>query len=230
MYRNAVYYFIALLVILVVGFWPSYYSKFFGEVTFGQHFHGITMTLWCVLLITQAWLMRTKRNKQHKMLGKTVYVLGPLVSIAAIYVTFDFIAKVPQPHSKGVLAIHWFGIFLAASFTWMFIQAIRHRKNARLHASYMICSSMIFLIPGLGRAVRDIAGSIGLTAPPFAVIMSIPLVIAVVLLWRIPAQRQLKAPFMVFAIAWGSNIFLFLTLPYAQWWVDFTAWSGLLLA
>ncbi|MCC2618018.1 hypothetical protein LJ739_17320 [Aestuariibacter halophilus] len=230
MYKNAVYYFIALMAVLVVGFWPSYYSKFFADITFGQHFHGVTMTLWCLLLIIQAWLMKTGRNRYHRSVGKIAFVLGPLVSIAAFYVAFDFIAKVKQPFSERALAIHWFGLFLAVLFTWLFFQALRHRKNARLHASYMVCTAMVFLIPGLGRAVGSATEMIGISSPPFVITMSIPALIAVILLWKVPQQRKLTAPIYLFAIAWIINVGLYLTLPYAQWWVDFTLWSSRLLA
>jgi len=44
MYRNAVFYFIVLLGVLLIGFWRSYFSKLGApDVTFEQHFHGVVM-------------------------------------------------------------------------------------------------------------------------------------------------------------------------------------------
>jgi len=230
MYKHAVYYFIALLAVLVIGFWPSYYSRLFDDISFGQHFHGITMTLWVVLLINQAWLMKTGNRKLHKTTGKLAFVLGPLVIVAAFYVAFDFIAKKSMPYSEGILAIHWFGIFLAFLFAWLFAMAIYHRKNPQLHAPYMICTAMVFLIPGLGRALRHVGEFVGFQAPPFPVIMAVPVVIGLIMIWRIPSQRAIGSPVGIFTIAWAANVALFLTLPKFQFWVDFTAWSATLLA
>ncbi len=62
MIRNAHWYLIALLAIIVAGFWPNYFSQPPGEVLASLHAHGIPMLLWLVTLIVQSWLIRTGRN------------------------------------------------------------------------------------------------------------------------------------------------------------------------
>jgi hypothetical protein len=53
-YRNAFYWFIGLLVILILGFWQSYFSQLpdAGHIT--HHAHGVVMLTW-VLLPTWSW-------------------------------------------------------------------------------------------------------------------------------------------------------------------------------
>jgi hypothetical protein len=230
MFKQAVFYFTALLIIILIGFWPSYYSKFFGDITFGQHFHGISMTLWILLLISQAWMMRTGKNKIHKKTGKISFVLGPIVIIAAFYVAFDFIAKVPTPHAEPVLAIHWFGLFLACLFTWLYSMAIYHREKPLLHARYMISTAMVFLIPGLGRATGIVADAIGVPAPDFFLVMSIPAVIGLVLWYQDRGKALTAKPFAFFTAAWVFNLFMYKLLPGYQWWVDFSLWSATVMA
>lgn len=226
MFKQAVFYFIALSVILVVGFWKSYFSQLFGDISFGQHFHSIIMSLWCLLLISQAWLMRTGRYHLHRTMGKAAFILGPLVAIAAFYVAFDFIAKPEQPYKEGVLAIHWFGLFLALLFIVLFVLAVYYRKTPKLHARYMICTAMVFLIPGLGRAVGLIFPAIGLPVPDFFLIMCVPALIGVVLIYIDWKKSEILRPFTLFTMAWIFNLVMFKSLPNALWWKDFTVWSA----
>lgn len=52
-FRNLVFWFIALLVVLVIGFWKTYFSVLFQNMHITHHFHGIAMLLWVLLLINQ---------------------------------------------------------------------------------------------------------------------------------------------------------------------------------
>ena len=48
------YYFIGLFVLVLLGFWPSYFSKFIdgtADFNFYFHFHAVIATLWLILLI-----------------------------------------------------------------------------------------------------------------------------------------------------------------------------------
>jgi hypothetical protein len=55
-FDNSGYYFIGLLALVLLGFWPSYFSKFFSSktsFTFYFHFHAIMMALWIAALVVQ---------------------------------------------------------------------------------------------------------------------------------------------------------------------------------
>ena len=54
MYPNAPFWFAGLLVLIILGFWPSYFSPSAPAATFGQHFHSVTMLGWMAMLIAQA--------------------------------------------------------------------------------------------------------------------------------------------------------------------------------
>jgi hypothetical protein len=60
------YYFIGLAVLAFLGFWATYFSKFFGGETrfnFYFHFHAVMMLLWILVLIVQPTLIRKNENK-----------------------------------------------------------------------------------------------------------------------------------------------------------------------
>jgi len=59
MFRNASFYLIALLGLIIAGFWPSYFSVPPADLRLSLHVHGISMLLWLSLLIAQPWLIRT---------------------------------------------------------------------------------------------------------------------------------------------------------------------------
>src|ERR1700722_11390198 len=55
------YYFIGLVVLVVAGFWPTYFSKFFdksADFTMYFHFHAMMLSLWILTLIIQPILIR----------------------------------------------------------------------------------------------------------------------------------------------------------------------------
>lgn len=86
-YRSAVFGFLGLLAILVAGSGKTYFSVLFQGLDKTHHFHGIVMLLWVLLLINQAWLVRSRRFDIHRITGKISYVLAPLVVISGIVVT-----------------------------------------------------------------------------------------------------------------------------------------------
>lgn len=58
------YYFIGLVGLALLGFWPSYFSKFFiGTEKYSVyfHFHATMISIWIFALIAQPILIR-KRN------------------------------------------------------------------------------------------------------------------------------------------------------------------------
>src|SRR4051812_7813466 len=76
------FYFLGLIPLVLLGFWKSYFSIFFdhsNSLTGYMHFHAILMTGWVTLLIVQPTLIRRKKLKMHRFLGKVSYFLMPLI-------------------------------------------------------------------------------------------------------------------------------------------------------
>jgi len=226
LYRNAFYWFIALLVLLVIGFWQSYFSKLFGDVHPTHHLHAIAMIGWMLLLITQSWLIRNRRNDRHRTLGKLSFVLAPAVVISGVIVTFYAQAHSENPLSPFALGIFWFGFFSVGVFAAMYVQAIRHRKNMQLHARYMILTALAFIMPGLARAVGQYIAPLGVWTPSFYQMTYVPLLIGLwFMLMDMKNSRPYK-PFLVSNVFWGINAIMWIVLPKSETWKAFTAWSA----
>ncbi len=224
LYKNAFYWLIGLLVLLFIGFWKSYFSQV-GEAHLTHHFHGISMLCWVLLLITQSWLIRNRHNAQHRTLGKLSFLLAPAVVISAVLVVFHSQATTEHPNSPFALSIFWFGFFSAGMFAVLYYLAIRHRKNMRFHARYMMATALVFLVPGLARAVNQYIGPTGIWIPTFYQMTWVPLFIGLWLMFRDWQNKHTIQPFLLFNVLWAINLFLWVTLPNVGWWQEFAAWS-----
>lgn len=228
LYRNAFYWFIALLGILVLGFWPSYFSRLTEPMHPSLHFHSLVMLAWVLLLIAQSWLIRNRRNTHHRALGKVSFLIAPGVVLTGLWVNFHFQGRVGDPLAIRVQAIFWFGFFLPLLFAFLYAQAIRHRRNMNLHARYMVLTALVFLLPGLGRAIRYVLGPLEVWTPSFLQLMFVPLVIALWLLFRDVRNKKPWTPHLVFSVLWAANIALYVGLPHWGPWNDLSAWAGTL--
>ena len=84
MYRTSVYYFVGLLLLAVIGFWPTYFAPPKPETDWHPHLHGIAMFAWVVLLIAQSGLIAARRNDIHRRLGKVSFALVPVIVVSTL--------------------------------------------------------------------------------------------------------------------------------------------------
>ncbi len=150
-FEKSGYYFIGLVAMVFLGFWPTYFSKFYdgtANFNFYFHFHALMMSLWILSLITQPILIRKKKLSIHRLIGKLSYVLMPLLFTSVIllkhyriggHVTDDLGARL-WLQTKDLVII---GI--------MYCIAIRYRHNVQIHARAMIATGIVFIEPALAR-------------------------------------------------------------------------------
>ena len=68
-YYNLGYWFLLLIVLVIAGFYTSYFTVFFQPHATIIHIHFTLMTLWIAMLITQPFLIKYKKLAIHRMLG-----------------------------------------------------------------------------------------------------------------------------------------------------------------
>jgi len=152
-FNNTGYFSVGLLVISIVGFWPSYFSKFFdgtANFNFYFHFHLAMALLWIALLIVQPFLIKKKKTAIHRRIGKLSYIILPLLIVSVILLKHS----ITNPETiKGLGASLWFVIKHSVILLVMFTIAIKYSHNMQIHARAMIATGIEFLEPGWARFI-----------------------------------------------------------------------------
>jgi hypothetical protein len=149
LYNKSHLYFIGFFAFVLIAFWLTYFTKFFEQANFRMHLHGITLIIWCLMLIIQPYLIRTKQNTLHRQVGKFSYILVPVL----LFTTTDLLIY----RLKGQNEIDYFFVALVmnalVAFIILYGLAIYNRKNASLHARFMVSTIFPFFTPLTDRII-----------------------------------------------------------------------------
>lgn len=151
-YDKAYWYFLLAALVTIIGFFPSYFSRL--TVTDpAHHLHGITATCWMLLLVVQPWLYKTGKLSLHRNLGKSSYVLVPLILLSGLNMVHIMLNNQVNYPPDLPYRLAFIDFITLAQFLLFYGLAINHRKKLQLHARYMACTVLGPLIPALTRAL-----------------------------------------------------------------------------
>jgi hypothetical protein len=146
LFQRSHLYFIAFFLFMVWGFWLTYFTRIFEQENYRMHAHGMTLILWCLMLIVQPYLIRTKRRPLHKAIGKFSYLLVPLM----VFTTLDLLIYRFKTGNE-LTALHYSFIALVVNalvvFLAMYGLAIFHKNKPTVHARYMLCTAFPMFTP-----------------------------------------------------------------------------------
>lgn len=202
---NSGYYFVALFVLVIAGFWPSYFAKFFdgtADFTFYLHFHAALAMLWVFMLIAQPILIRQKKFALHRKIGKLSYVLVPLIFISIILLAHSTL-RGPKENVGLELWIPFKDLLV---FAVAYAIAIKYRKTVAIHARGMIVAGIVLIEPALVRLILYVFFPDEGFAPN-GYITTIVLLYTL-LIGLIVAERKQKTGKWVFPLALGLYIFV----------------------
>ncbi len=146
-------------VISILGFSFSYFLNF-ANATFHQHVHGISATLWYILVIVQPYLITRKQSIQrHKTLGTIGIILAGIVTGSAFTIIPKNIDNVKELDIHGFFnpTLAYFFALIDFVLICMFIVsvslAILSIKSKKLtdHVQWLMASVFFVLSPALGR-------------------------------------------------------------------------------
>jgi uncharacterized membrane protein YozB (DUF420 family) len=152
LYRFGFQFFAVFSLAMLVAFWPSYFSRLGAQPSIHPHAHGLTMTLWVGLLISQAWLIRAGKRPAHRSLGVLSYVLVPALVLAALaFVHFRL-------RPVGVLddsALYFLALVVNAlvAFLLLYGLAMWFRREPAVHARFMIATLFPLFTPVTDRLI-----------------------------------------------------------------------------
>jgi len=163
-YRHAHWYLLALFPLAALAFWPSYLSQF-RTAAAEFHMHGITATLWLMLLVAQSWTIQRGRRQLHKTVGTASLVLFPLFLIGGTGIFFGMAQRFVEgsPFQAMYAArLAWLDFCGVGGFAFCYFEALRLRRKVHLHSGYML-ATVVFLLPPIFGRLTGIP--LGVTGP-----------------------------------------------------------------
>jgi hypothetical protein len=150
-YKNIGYCMILLVPLTFAGYYKSYISqipKFNDYIRPAHHIHAFVAFLWLVLLISQSFLIRYKKVKTHRLVGKFSYFLFAILILSFF----------PIIHTDSIIIFPIADMILLIVF---YSLGIIYKKVPAKHMRYMIALSLVFLDPTLGRIVFNLSNLMG---------------------------------------------------------------------
>ena len=220
-FKYADYYFLFLIALVFIGFWPSYFSKFFdGSADFNNyfHFHAVTATSWIVFLVLQPMLIRAKKYQIHRIVGKLSYGLVPLLFISVMLLAHSRLELITK-NLAGELWIPFKDLFI---FSFGYGIAIIFRKSMPIHARGMIVAGMALIEPVMVRLFFNVIG----IQPPVGYLLGISADYIILILLIVFERKETKGRW-VFPGALGLFLFVHSVRIYdlsVPFWEDFAQW------
>lgn len=227
-YPRAHYYLLLLIPLVGLAFWPGYFSRL-DEAPLAFHLHGITASLWMLLLITQSWAIHGRRRALHRALGRTSIVLVPLFLVGGFLVLKSMSQQTYGEHpffqvfGAGLGLIDLLAVLFFAAF---YAAALRYRRRVQLHARYMIATILLLTMPIGTRVLNAYVPGFRIEGPEDMYLFAVALHLsnAVGLLFALGLYLQDRAhgrPFLlVMAFMAASGIGF-------QWLAEMAPWQGL---
>lgn len=148
---------VALLVIVLVGFSPSFYLRaaihHTTQLPALLHVHGAGLTVWFSLTVLQGWLIRTQRLRLHRQLGYIAAGYAAVVIVLGTLANLMLISQLDSP-ADGENIVVWVNFFTLALFAAFVSLAVVFRKVPDAHKRLMLLASISIVGPALARFPR----------------------------------------------------------------------------
>lgn len=211
----------ALLGLALFAFWIPYFSQLSTASRY-VHFHVFAMVAWMGLLIAQPLLMRVGRVDLHCLVGKSTYLLIPLVVISGILLAHHRQSQPGQLDQPGMLQLLVLQTVSPLLMVGFYTMALSNRRTAAVHARWMLATALLLIDPIVARVLifhfpahADAAEWLG---PALACGLTVGLIIA---------ERKATAGRRVFPMVLGCLVLqqtLFYALGLSDFWRRFALW------
>jgi hypothetical protein len=226
-FQNVYIFLLLIIPLAILGFWKSYFgiiNSLPEHISPLVHIHGWLMFLWLLMLIAQAGVMRARRFRVHRWIGRGSYILAPVAILSGLAALHHEFNRTFEFARVDVIAL---GMVLAFSTTWTL--GIVYKNNMQLHARYMIStafaigSAIVFRVfinwvPGFESEPVSVIGN--------GVIHFLPLAMLIAMDWR--KGIRLSA-FWVVTVILGIAHLGYWTFANADGWLGFCAWYANLI-
>lgn len=220
-YRHAHYWLIALFPIIVLAFWPLYFSDIAGARP-AQHAHAVTATAWLLLLVTQSWAAHHRQLAWHRAAGLALFAIVPLFAAAGTYAIWDMTVQMNNGHpfeSFAAPALVQHDLSSIVALVGFVAAALVARRRMGRHAAWMISTALLVLAPITTRLIQLIPGLMGIKPPTFWMTYLFGQLITVALAIVVARLRPADArPFLVLIGLVALQIVAYRLLIHNQPW------------
>jgi hypothetical protein len=217
MYRASAFYFFALLLLAVAGFWPSYIRPKRFEADWHVHLHGVAMFLWMLMLVTQATLMRAGARGAHRALGKASFVLVPVIVVSTLLLAHY---RMRSGLNKELIYFFCVQLSLLAAFLIAYGGAILNRRTPAVHMRFMACTALALVDPILARLLYIHFG----IEPPLLQLITYGAVdlVLVALIIHDRIERHYAAVYQGMLVVFVATQLPTFLVTQTPWWLSFT--------
>lgn len=157
-YRQAHWYVGFVLLVILAGFWASYWSAV-SSVPLAFHVHALSSSAWLLLLMVQSIVIHRRGNALHRQLGWASFLLFPALILGfmmIVDVSAQAYAAARNPFSVHLGPSFGIGMVIAiAAYLTVFYLALKHRRNVKLHAGYLLTTPLILFESPFSRVTGE---------------------------------------------------------------------------
>lgn len=230
LFQKSYFYFIVFFLFMLWGFWLTYFTKIFDQENYRMHLHGAALILWCLMLIIQPYLIRTKQVKIHRRIGTFSYILVPFL----LFTTVDLFKY--RLKAGAVLSnLDNFAVALVLNALVVFVilygLAIYHKGKGVVHARYMLCTVFPMFPPITDRIIAIFFPSLlgylptldGEPMVPIYGFVLADLFLLILCIWDWRSHRRWNVfPFVLLLLmSYHFSVLNFYKYPF---WVRFCEW------
>ena len=195
-------YFGTSFIVCIIAFWPSFFSKL--SSTDSAHLvHGVSATLWMVVPIWQAWLIKHRQYALHRRLGwGTLSILAPALVLSGLHMVQLMVLRYQKTHALRLLKFTFLDLSALSLFIVFLVLAVLciRRKDLDGHIRYMAGTVILTLEPVLERVfVFYVPGVPGFAQAAYYSLITLDAVLAV-LLWFEWRRGRVRLPFTLLLI------------------------------
>src|SRR5688500_9089148 len=167
-YKHAPYYMLAVIAVILAGFWPSYFAKW-GEVPWQFHAHGVAASLWVLMVLMQSWTVHKQQLPIHRAVGKSSLLLFPFL-IGGLAAIIDLTGK-GYVSGDGITRQMFGGQFLIglalaiAAYVVLYYRALKFRRKVWLHSGYMLATPLILFESPFSRLMSGFVPGLTIRGP-----------------------------------------------------------------
>ncbi|MEM1187960.1 MAG: hypothetical protein AAGI72_05520 [Pseudomonadota bacterium] len=131
-------------------FMPSYFAVL-PSAPWVHHLHGITATLWIVLVAAQNWTAHQGKWNWHVRSGIASMALVPVFTAGGLLVTQHMLRTESLFNELFGHALSVADLVASGAFVILYTLALRNRRTPDVHARYMLATVILLIGPSLAR-------------------------------------------------------------------------------